>query len=146
MKHKMRYGFVIMGFLLIGSMVASLGGNQAENYPYPQAVQVAMQWIGANTPTGSLSIAVNEQLFSSMNATYPGHDVVYKPFDSESPVTASYDAVYRSATYLIVTDLQGEGYSAAENYAWNQFTGQNLNGAALVYSNDYVHVFEVIVI
>ena len=134
----------MVGVLLVFSMLAYVGGNSVQQYPYPQAVQVAEVWMAQNTPAGTLSLAVNEQLFTGMNATYPGHDAIYKPFDQESPVTASYDAIFHNATYLIITDLQGDGYTYDQNYAWRQFTSDNLDGAELIYSNDYVHVFQVV--
>lgn len=142
MKHKKLItvsALVLMLGLIFAGIV--LAGPSTLDLNYRGNVNVAIQWFGDSTPSGSIILSITDPVFATLNQTFPGHNGYFDPWAAESPYTASFTAMQLGAHYLAVTNLQDNGSTYAANFAWRNFTSSALEGATLVYSNKDVHIF-----
>ncbi len=129
---------------MLGSGVAAFALIALGSPPlkYQDGVQAAQAWFLNSTPAGARLLSITDP---TLNGSFGTHQERYDPQAAASPVIASYAALDLGTSYLAVTNLQANGSTFAENYPWWTFNSTTLSGALLVYSNQDVRVYCLLV-
>jgi hypothetical protein len=135
LRRRTKAAFIVMLAFLLSS-IALPYLSSASTQSYSGQVASAELWIGNDTPSGSVFISVNEPAFGTVNATYPGHTVIFDPAATGGPLIAGFQASQKGAQYLIITSTIPD--------LFNEYTTSSLSGAPMVYSTSDVHIFKVV--